>query len=74
MNFANAFFFQLLTVLVVSEAEVVSDGVSEVGGEDVRLKDVNVDAEADGLPGADCAHGRDCRAAVVKTLALKYQI
>ena len=48
------------------EPQVVADGVGEVGGEDVRLEDVDVDADADGLPAADGAHGGDGRPPVLE--------
>ena len=48
------------------EPQVVPDGVGEVGGEDVRLEDVDVDADADGLPAADGAHGGHGRPAVLE--------
>ena len=51
------------------ESQVVPDGVGEVGGEDVRLEDVDVDADADGLPAADGAHGRHGRPAILKASA-----
>ena len=58
-----------LNVAVVPEPQVVPDGVGEVGGEDVRLEDVDVDADADGLPSADGAHGGHGGPAVLKSSA-----
>ena len=55
-----------LDLAVVPEPQVVADGVGEVGGEDVRLEDVDVDADADRLPAADGAHGGDGRAPVLE--------
>ena len=50
------------------EAEVVADGVRQVGSQDVRLEHVDVDADADGLAGADGAHGGDGWPPVVEDL------
>ena len=41
------------------EAKVVADGVGHVAGQDVGLEGVDVDADADGFPGADGANGGD---------------
>ena len=53
----------------MAEAEVVADGVGEVGREDVRLEDVDVDADADGLARADRAHRGDGRTPVLEPLS-----
>ena len=55
-----------LHLAVVPEPQVLPDGVGEVGGEDVRPEDVDVDADADGLPAADGAHGGDGRPPVLE--------
>ena len=53
---------------VVMESEVVADGVCEVGGQDVRLEDVDVHGDPDRFSGANRSDCRDCRAAVFKCL------
>ncbi len=50
------------------ESQVVPDGVRQVGGQDVRLEDVDVDADAHRLARADGAHRGDGGAAVVEAL------
>ena len=68
----NAGWLDQLTCLsvhgVVMEAEVVTDGVRQVCRQDVRLEHVDVDADADGLAGADGAHGGYSRPPVVEDL------
>ncbi len=54
---------------VVPEPDVVADGVGEVGGQDVRLEDVHVDADPHGLPRADRPHRGYGRPAIFKALA-----
>ena len=50
------------------KSKIVSGGVRKIGGQDVRLKDVDVDADADGFPGADGADGGDRWPTVVEDL------
>ena len=56
------------------EAEVVADGVGQVCGQDVRLEDVDVDRDADGLAGANGADSGNRRSAIFKRLSAVKQI
>jgi len=56
-------------LLIVREAQVVPDGVGQIGGQDVRLEDVDVHADAGGLPAANGAHGGRRALAALESLA-----
>ena len=59
-----------LTVLsVVVKSQVVSDGVSQVRGQNVGLEHVNIHAYANGFARANRAHRRDCRATALERFA-----
>ena len=60
---------RLTSVLIVPEPQVVPDGVGQIGRQDVRLENVNVDRDADGLARADGANGGDGGTAVVVALS-----
>ncbi len=51
------------------EAEVMADSMGQVGGQDVRLEDVDVDGDPDCLAGADGADSGNRGSAIFKRLS-----
>ena len=51
------------------ESQVMANGMGEVSGQDVRLEDVDIHADADGLAAADRSNRRNCRPLILETLS-----
>ena len=55
------------------KSKIVTNCMSQISSQNVRLKDVNVDRDADSFTRTNCSHGGNCRTAIFKRLAPKWK-